>query len=396
LSAGVPEHAVQFSEKDLQQWKLIADFRQRLESLASKHKHHPAWQDKRRKLQQFDYLSLFLFTLVNPVIESFRAAAKASGLERVRREVCSAATSKSSLSEAQHLLDPTLLEELIGSLSAEIEGPLPKDPRSAWQAWMARDSSIFPATHRMFWAQYGAGKAGRHNHAVRFHVSFHLWDEKPAQVAVTPGKVCERKAWRKQLEPGATYVGDRYFAEDYKIFGELDALGCWFALRLRDEAVVEVLAENALTDDERKAGILSDQWVQLGSTKRYKTGRLRLITIRKSSGTVMRLVTNMEPAQMSCLEIQTLYRRRWQIECYFRWIKCLLGCRHWLVESPQGVTTQLYLSVIAGLLLHIVLGRRPSKRLFEMLQFYLMGWATQEELRQAVQSELEKAGPNKS
>ena len=226
------DQACPFSEKDLRQWKLIADFRQRLEALARQRSHHPAWQDKRRKLKQLDYLSLFLFVLVNPVIASFRAAAKVSRLRRIQQEVCSAATSRSCLSEMQHLLDPALLEELVRSLSAKIKGPAPKDPRSAWQAWLARDSSIFAATHRMFWAQYGAGKAGRHNHAVRFHVSFELWDEKPAQVAVTPGKVCERKAWRKQLAPGVTYVGDRYFAEDYKLFGELEKLGCWFVLRL--------------------------------------------------------------------------------------------------------------------------------------------------------------------
>lgn len=391
----MPKHALQFSEKDLHQWKLIADFRSRLEAFAKQRQHHPAWQDKRRRLQQFDHLSLFLFTLVNPVIESLRGAAKASGSQRIRQEVCSKSTSKSSLSEAQHLLDPTLLEELIASLNAEIEGPAPKDPRRAWQVWLARDSSIFPATHRMFWAQYGAGKAGRHNHAVRFHVSFHLWDEKPARVAVTPGKVCERKAWRKQLAPGATYVGDRYFAEDYKMFGELQALGCWFVLRLRDEAVVQVLEENAITEEDRKAGILSDQWVQLGSTKRYKTGRLRLVTLRKNSGTVMRLVSNLEPGQLSCREIQTLYRRRWQIECYFRWIKCLLGCRHWLAESPEGVSTQLYLAVIAGLLLQVVLGRRPNKRLWELLQFHLMGWATAEELMLAVQEDLAKGAGKK-
>lgn len=389
------EQTCQFSEKDLRQWKLIANFRKRLEVLAHQRPQHPAWQDKRRKLKQFDYLSLFLFVLVNPVIASFRAAAKASRLQRIQQEVCSAAVSKSSLSEMQHLLDPTLLEELVASLSAQIKGPAPKDPRSAWQAWMARDSSLFAATHRMFWAQYGGGKAGRHNHAVRFHVSFELWDEKPARVAVTPGKVCERKAWRKQLEPGATYVGDRYFAEDYKLFGQLEELGCWFVLRLRDEAVAQVLAENAITDEDRNASILSDQWVQLGSTKRYQTGRLRLITVRKTSGTVMRLVTNLGPAEMSCREVQTLYRRRWQIECYFRWIKCLLGCRHWLVESPQGAATQLYVAVIAGLLLQLALGRRPNKRLWELVQFYLMGWASAEELMRTVHEELEKAGKNK-
>lgn len=388
--------APKFSQNDLRQWKLIADFRARLEAIAKDHAHHSAWQDKRRKLQQFDYLSLFLFTLVNPVIESFRAASAASTLSRVQQEVCSRSASSTCLSEAQHLLDPELLEKLIASLSEQVQGPMPKDPRAAWQVWLARDSSIFAATHRMCWAQYGAGKAGRHNHAVRWHVSFNLWDEKPVRVAVTPGKVCERKVWREQLQPGATYVGDRYFAEDYKMFGRLQELGCHFVLRLRDEAVVQVLEENPVSDENRQAGVRSDQWVQLGSRKRYQTGRLRLITLRKPSGTVMRLVSNIGLAEMSCRDIQTLYRRRWQIECFFRWIKCLLGCRHWLAESPEGVATQLHLAVIAGLLLQLVLGRRPNQRLWERLQFYLIGWASAQELMQAVQAALEKAGAKKA
>jgi hypothetical protein len=383
------------TEKDLRQWKLIADFRSRLAFHAKDHPTHPSWQARQRRLEQFDYLSLFLFALVNPAIKTLRALSAASQSRRVQEEVCWRAVSLGSLSEAQHLVDPPLLEKLIASLSEQIQGPLPTDPRAAWQVWLARDSSIFAATSRMFWAQYGAGKVGQPNHAVRFHVSFHLWDDKPAQVAITPGKVCERKVWREQLQPGATYVGDRYFAEDYKMFGRLQEAGCQFVLRLRDEAVVQVEAENPVGVEEQQAGILSDQWVRLGSRKRYHTDRLRVVSVRKPSGTVMRLVTNIPPEQMSCRDIQTLYRRRWQIECFFRWIKCLLGCRHWLAQSQSGVTTQLYLAVIAGLLLQLVLGRRPNQRLWERLQLYLMGWATLDELMQAVDAALEKSGAKK-
>jgi len=381
-------------ERDLQRWKLIADFRSRLEKLAQDHPQDPRWQDRRRLLHQFDYLSLFLFALVNPVLKTLRGLSAASELTRVQQEVCGSYASLGSLSETQHLLDPVLLEKLMASLRAQIPGPCPKDPRQAWQVWLARDSSIFQATERMFWAQYGAGKSGCANHAVRLHVSFHLWEEEPARVAVTAGKVCERRMWREQLEPGATYVGDRYFAEDYKMFALLQSKGCHYVLRLRDEAVVNVLEENALSAADQKAGLLSDVWAQLGS--RQRTGRVRVVTVRKPSGTIMRLVTNFTPQEMSASDILTLYRRRWQIECYFRWIKCLLGCRHWLAQSPAGVTAQLYLAVIAGLLLHLVLGTRPNKRLWERMQFYLMGWATIEELMSAVQKALDKQSAKKT
>jgi hypothetical protein len=385
----VASDAPKFTEKDLQQWKLIADFRTRLEAQAKGQPSHPSWQARKRRLQQFDYLSLFLLALVNPVLKSLRAVGSASQLQRVQQEVCTRSTSLGSLSEAQHLVEPQLLEKLIFSLSQQIKGPAPTDPHQAWQVWLARDSSIFQATSRMVWAQYGAGKAGEPNHAVRFHLSFHLWDDKPAQVAVTPGKVCERKVWRKQLQPGATYVGDRYFGEDYKMFALLQEQGCQFVLRLRDEAVVaQVEQQNPVGVPEQQAGILSDVWVRLGSRQRYRTGRLRVVTARKPSGTIMRLVTNIPPEQMSAQEILTLYRRRWQIECFFRWIKCLLGCRHWLAQSQPGVTVQLYLAVIAGLLLQLVLGRRPNQRLWERMQLYLMGWATMDELMSAVERAL--------
>jgi hypothetical protein len=386
--------ASKLSEKDLKQWKLIADFRSRLEEQDSKLAVRRSWQE--RRLQQFDYLSLFLLALVNPTIKTLRALSAATGVQRVQEEVCGYPVALASLSEAQHLVEPQLLEGLVASLIKQTRGPMPTDPRQAWQSWLARDSSIFPAASRMYWAQYGAGKAGLPNHAVRFHVSFHLWEDKPTQVAVTAGKVCERKVWKSQLEPGATYVGDRYFAEDYKIFGLLAERGCWFILRLRDEAVLEIEQENALERAEVQEGILSDVWGRLGSTKRYRTERLRVITVRKPSGTVMRLVTNIPPEQMSARQILTLYRRRWQVECFFRWVKCLLGCRHWLAQSPAGVAVQLYLAVIAGLLLQMVLGRRPNQRLWERVQLYLMGWATLDELMSAAQAESAKANLKKS
>ena len=257
--------ARQFSEQDLRQWKLIADFRARLEAEGRKRPRSALWEA--RKLKQYDYLSLFLLGLVNPTLKSLRALSAASQLQRVQAEVCGCTVGLGSLSEAQHLVEPELLEGLMASLSEQISGPLPTDPWQAWPVWLARDSSIFAATSRMFWAQYGAGTPGRPNHAARLHVCFHLWEDKPVQVAVTPGKVCERKMWKAQLEPGAAYVGDRYFAEDYKIFGLLEQQGCQYVLRLRDEAVLEVEQENTLEAADRAAGVIRDVWGYLAACR---------------------------------------------------------------------------------------------------------------------------------
>jgi len=74
------------------------------------------------------------------------------------------------------------------------------------------------------------------------------------------------------------------------------------------------------------------------------------------------------------------YRFRWTVELFFRWLKCILGCRHLLANSQDGVTIQVYLAIIASLLISLWVGRKPTVRTLEMIQFYFTGWATEEEL----------------
>jgi IS4 transposase len=150
-----------------------------------------------------------------------------------------------------------------------------------------------------------------------------------------------------------------------------------------------------LTEQDRAAHVSGDAWARLGCQERYRTGRLRVVTIQSATAGTIRLVTNIAPDELSAAEVGAMYRRRWQIEGFFRWIKCILGCRHFLAESQRGVTLQLYLALIAGLMLHLLLGRRPNKRLMERLRFYLLGWASAEELAQATVAALQ-AGAKKS
>lgn len=103
------------------------------------------------------------------------------------------------------------------------------------------------------------------------------------------------------------------------------------------------------------------------------------------------LVTNQPPGQLSAAEVAGLYRRCWEVEGFFRWLKCLLPCRHWLAESQNGVAIQIYAAFIcAGLLTHR-LGRKPSKRMMEMLAFHQMRVASEEDLARAIEEEIRRA-----
>ena len=65
-------------------------------------------------------------------------------------------------------------------------------------------------------------------------------------------------------------------------------------------------------------------------------------------------------------------------------MKCILGCGHWLAESERGVTIQIYLALIAALLLQLYTGRRPTKRMMELIRWYLMGVASGAELERGL------------
>jgi hypothetical protein len=387
----VAEAKLGFTERDLRQWQLIEDFRRRVEALAVHHSLAESWQDPRRKLEHSRYLSLFLLALVNPILRTARALCAASHLRRVQQEISGGGVSTGSFSEAQHLADPALLEKLLRELCDELRGVTPQNPAQLWELCLAQDSSLWRALPRMAWAVHGGGRKGAANRAVRLHLSFNVIEDVPERVSVTAGRVCERKIWQQRWEPGALYIGDRYFAENYKCFGRLAAQGASYVLRLRDEAVLRVQKLLPLGPADVRAGVNEDAWVQLGSVPRYYTGPVRVITIHSATAGLLRLVTNLPPEVLRAAEVGALYRRRWQVECFFRWVKCLLGTRHWLSESQNGVTIELYLSLIAAVLLQLCTGRRPSKRMMELIQLHQMGWASAEEVAAGVSRELSRA-----
>ena len=92
----------------------------------------------------------------------------------------------------------------------------------------------------------------------------------------------------------------------------------------------------------------------------------------------MVLVTNRLDLDAELLAVA--YRYRWAVELFFRWVKCVLGCRHLLSQGINGVRLQVYAAFIASLLISLWVGRAPTKRTYEMLCFYLSGWATEAEL----------------
>lgn len=374
------------TDKDLCRWRMLEIFKEVVDDVFSQAQLHPTFANPRRQLGYRPYLSLFTFGLINPVVDSMRGLISVSKLSRVQEVICERQVSLGSFSEAQGVIDPALLHQVFQKIFLRTPSAQKHDPRLADLNLVIQDGSLWSALPRMAWAEYGGGCNGDAK-GVRLHLRFHLVEDKPQKAKITNGKSCERQALREMFEPGQLNVGDRYYGEDYQLFEEIDQAQASFVLRIKAGAVINVEEEIPLTEADKAAGVVRHAWVRLGSRASTRSMRVRLVEIRTADQHIL-LVTNLPLERAAADLIGLIYHKRWGIELFFRWIKCVLGCRHFFAESREGVTIQLYLALIASLLFQFYSGHRPNKRSMELIQLYLLGWTTPEELLQFLQEQV--------
>jgi Transposase DDE domain len=378
LSAGGVAKRADISEEQLYNWKLLDRFRKEVLPLLAARPLTPTETDERRTLFAEDYFCAFLFAMLNPVVTSLRALCHASHCRKMR-QVCSAPISPAVFSEAQHLFTPVVLDQVVRRLAKQALGQgSGGDPRTrqALAALTAVDGTLLRAVPRMAWTP-----APGPTHAVRLHLHFSVFDQVPEAWTITPGTTSERKVFNQTVAPGALVVADRHFSNHHALLEQLRSRGVHFVFRLNNNTCLETVGpERALTAQDRQAGVVWDRQVRLGV--RGQGPVFRVVRL-EANGDVFELITTRE--DLSAELIGLIYRQRWQIELFFKWIKTILNCRHWLAESPAGVTIQIYCVLIAALLLMLWTGRRPNKRAVESLRLYWLGWATKQELVRLLQ-----------
>ena len=368
MANGVLKEKIPISEEQLRNWKLLDAFQRRL---APRLAQSGECADRQESLGS--YLSLMLFGLINPALKSARGLCAASVLDRMRREVCSEPVKLASFSEMQHVCDPQLLAGLLQDLCQEAMPVFGDDTlRAQVKDLIANDGTLLPALPRMSWALWQNAQ----NRAGKLHLEFSVWRQVPVEFTVTAANTCERVVWKEKLKPGAFYVNDRGYSHDYRLILHIQKTGASFVLRLQNNALIQRLGPaRALSEADRKAGVVEDVRVKLGSGAEGPTGRLVRV---EADGHTFLLFTDRDDLEAQMVAL--IYRYRWQVELFFKWIKCILGCRHWMAESQTGVTLQVYCALIASVLLVLWTGRKPTQRQWEALQLYWMGWATLEEL----------------
>lgn len=187
--------------------------------------------------------------------------------------------------------------------------------------------------------------------AIKLHVAYDAAASTPVDVKITSQRVNDiMPAKIAQIEPGTTYVFDLAYY-DYTWWAELHRQGCRFVTRLKSNTSIDAVSERAVP---KNSDILSDRTGMLparmaASRRNPFHDPVREVTVRISTGKIIRIVTNDldAPAQ----EIADLYKQRWQIELFFKWIKQNLKLSRFLGVNENAVRIQIYVALIAYLLL---------------------------------------------
>jgi hypothetical protein len=333
------------------------------------------------------YLSLLLLYFFTPALTSLRGLQQAAALDKVQKELgLPKAPALGTLSAAARDFDADLLRPILAGLAERAVPVVDGREAEALAGLTAVDGSIWPALPKMAWALW----LDERHRGVKLHLHFDVLKAAPCRATLTKAACSEPAELGRALEAGRLYVLDRGYAS-YGLLGAILTAGSSFLVRLKEDAAFTPEDERPVGAPARQAGVLRDVVASRLGTGHHKdeVGRpVRLVWVRHEEarpGEAAVLLLCTDRLDLDAELVALGYQRRWWIELFFRWLKCLLGCRHLLSTDQGGLTIQLYAALIASLLVSLSTARKPTKRTFEMMCFYFAGWASAEEVRRHIE-----------
>ncbi|HID37720.1 MAG TPA: IS4 family transposase [Ghiorsea sp.] len=222
------------------------------------------------------------------------------------------------------------------------------------------DSTTIDLCKQQFgWATFRTGKAG-----VKIHTVYDPKANVPTFFSITAASKDDKKAAENMpLLDGATYVFDRAY-NDYAWYHAMSQRGIHFVGRMKSNAQFEVVEKL----EPMGEGVLKDEVIRLSSAKAksdYPINLRRTQFIRKEDNKQLSFITN--DMKRSAKEIAGLYKQRWEIELFFKWIKQNLKIKRLVGQSENAVKTQIIIAMIAYLLLKLANKNSKSKTTLQQL-----------------------------
>lgn len=273
----------------------------------------------------------------------------------------------STLADANRERDWRIYADLAQSLIARARRLYADEPIGVElaQTVYALDSTTIDLCLSLFpWARFRSTKA-----AIKLHTLLDLRGPIPTMLAISDGKQADVRRLDELLpEPGAFYVMDRGYVDFQRLYRFVLA-GAFFVTRTKVGVQLNRLESRPVA---KSTGVRSDHivWLRTRQSAAHYPDRLRRVSYTDpESGKVLVFLTN--NFDLPALTIAQLYKCRWQVELFFKWIKQNLRIKHFFGTSANAVKTQVWIAVsvyVIAAIIHKQLGLRIS--LSQLLQIW--------------------------
>lgn len=256
------------------------------------------------------------------------------------------AVSKSTLSEAMNRRSPEMFKAMFEEILDRAMSCAPKHKFRFHNPLYAIDSTTIDLCLNLYdWAHYRKNKG-----AIKLHTQLDLSGNLPCFVVLSNGKMADIRAARENIVivPDSIYTFDKGYY-DLSWFQLIANNGAFFVTRIKDNAKIEFLGQHR--ESNKKLDILRDEVVWFTgyqSIQKYP-GELRFIEFfDEATGKCYQFITN--NFKLAASTIAGIYKQRWQIELFFKWIKQNLKIKSFLGTSENAVMTQIWIALIHYLL----------------------------------------------
>ena len=318
-----------------------------------------------KKLHMTSFLKLLLYAQLHET-ESLRALSDCVFSEELQNATQLDSISFSQLGRRLNLVPTEFFQTIFLDLVKQIHRKTDfQARRKTTTPLKIIDSSTLPLNlNNHKWAKFRKTKSG-----VKLHLRLVFMEKGhsyPDQSVLTNANEHDRGQLEILVDDKeCMYVFDRGYL-DYERFDRMTDEGYFFVSRLRKNAVVRSLETLSLPED---SSVLSDEMVVIGTTQNRSENVFRLIKVWDTKGNELHLLTNR--FDLSADDIAELYKSRWAIELFFKWMKQHLNIKKFFGQSEQAVHNQVYIAMIVYCLNVLAQRNTKSKRSYLQISRYL-------------------------
>jgi Transposase DDE domain len=325
----------------------------------------------------------YLLAFFSPAISSLRTLEDFSQTPGMQEQTSTDRIPRSTLSDANKVFDPALLEPIIEELRARVPDLDRKDPKLGELTRRVRtvDASLFTVAATVTWALQSRRANQKKQAHVRLDLQWAAATGTPEGVSIGGDGSSEAAALMARLEPDLIYVLDRGYV-NFQLLDRILHACSNFVVRLKKNNLFVPVKTLPLSDPDVAAGVISD-----------RIGRLSGSGDCQAPGAMLREIILIDPNNpdkplrllSSLLDVPAnvvgeLYRWRWKIELFFRWLKVHANFEHLMSHSRHGVAVGFHIAVIAVLLIYIHTQQPVSKYAYVMLGLVATGQATMDDI----------------